>query len=103
MERSVSHLPTIIGGLMFFVPLGILYGAMEFEDKEQLYDLDGATAVVLAIIALVGAIIFFKGTKTSLQNWWWWKIGKKGAITMVVVAVILISIVWYYLGEFGFL
>ncbi len=103
MDRTVSHFPTIIGALMLIIPIGILYGAMELPDKPQSYELSGATAVILSLIALGGALIFYRGTKTSLQNWWWWKIGKKGAITMLVVAVILISIILYYLGEFGFI
>jgi len=103
MERTVSHFPTIIGALMLIIPIGILYGAMDLPDKPQSYELDGGTAVILSLFALGGALVFFKGTKTSLQNWWWWKIGKKGAIAILIVAVILISIVWYYLDEFGFL
>ena len=63
----------MITGLILLTVGGIgLYGAFETDDKEKWWDLDGKTAVILGIIAFVGFIIFYYGTKGVLANWYWW-------------------------------
>ncbi len=73
MRPHQGHYPMITGLILLLIGGVGLYGAWEdLPEKTKWWVIDGKTAVILGIVAFVGFLIFYYGTKGVLSNWYWW-------------------------------